>query len=56
MDEQNIENPQINEPDQLSDILLVMDKEKKVIQAVKGIGKNGELETIDPKKTMNHNL
>ncbi|WP_411898205.1 DUF3945 domain-containing protein [Elizabethkingia occulta] len=50
MDEQNIENPQINEPDQLSDILLVMDKEKKVIQAVKGIGKNGELETIDPKK------
>lgn len=29
MDEQNIENPQINEPDQLSDILLVMDKEKK---------------------------
>ena len=28
MDEQNIENPQINEPDQLSDILLVMDKEK----------------------------
>lgn len=56
MDEQQIQDPQINEPDQLSDIILVMDKEKKVIQAVKGIGKNGKLETVDPKKRMNHNL
>lgn len=50
MDEQQIQEPQINGPDQLSDIILVMDKEKKVIKAVKGIGKNGELETVDPKK------
>ena len=34
-------------PEQFSDILLVMDKEKKTIQAVKGIGKDGELETVD---------
>ncbi len=34
-------------PEQFSDILLVMDKEKKTIQAVKGIGKNGEPETVD---------
>lgn len=37
-------------PDQLSDILLVLDKEKKKIQAVKGIGKDGELETVEPTK------
>lgn len=37
-------------PDQLSDILLVLDKDKKKIQAVKGIGKNGELETVDADK------
>lgn len=34
--------------EQLSDILLVMDQEMKKIMAVKGIGKNGELETVDP--------
>lgn len=37
-------------PEQLSDILLVMDWEKKKIQAVKGIGKDGELETVDVNK------
>lgn len=37
-------------PEQLSDILLVLDKDKKKIQAVKGIGKDGELETVDPTK------
>lgn len=37
-------------PEQLSDILLVLDKEKKKIQAVTGIGKNGELETVDADK------
>lgn len=37
-------------PDQLSDILLVLDKDKKKIQAVKGIGKDGELETVDADK------
>lgn len=35
--------------DQLTDILLVLDKELKKIMAVKGINKNGELETVDPK-------
>lgn len=37
-------------PEQLSDILLVLDKDKKKIQAVKGIGKDGELETVDADK------
>ena len=52
MSEETTEKQQL--PDQLSDILLVLDKEKKKIQAVKGIGKNGELETVDPiKKNQN---
>lgn len=37
-------------PEQLSDILLVLDKEKKKIQAVTGIDKNGELQTVDADK------
>lgn len=37
-------------PDQLSEILLVLDKEKKKIQAVKGIDENGNLETVDVNK------
>jgi len=36
------------EPEQLSDILLVLDKEKMKIQAVKSIDKNGKMETVDP--------
>ncbi len=36
--------------EQLSDILLVLDKALMKIQAVTGIGKNGELKTIDPTK------
>lgn len=48
MSEQRTTRPSY--PEQLSDILLVMDKEKKKIQAVTGIGKNGELETVDPTK------
>ena len=36
--------------EELSDILLVLDKDKKKIQAVKGINEKGELETVDPKK------
>ncbi len=36
--------------EQLSEILLVLDKEKKKIQAVKNIKENGELETVDPTK------
>ncbi|MBG6188094.1 DUF3945 domain-containing protein [Flavobacterium sp. CAN_S2] len=37
-------------PEQLSEILLVLDKEKKKIQAVKGIDNNGKLETVDANK------
>lgn len=37
-------------PEQLSDILLVLDKEKKKIQAVKSIDGNGKMETVDPTK------
>lgn len=35
-------------PEQLSDILLVLDKEKMKIQAVKSIDENGKMETVDP--------
>ncbi|MCP1994481.1 DUF3945 domain-containing protein [Flavobacterium sp. HSC-61S13] len=38
------------EPEQLSDILLVLDKEKMKIQAVKSIDKNGKMESVDPTK------
>ncbi|AIM35259.1 hypothetical protein KO02_00190 [Sphingobacterium sp. ML3W] len=37
-------------PEQLSEILLVLDKEKMKIQAVKSIDENGEMETVDPTK------
>ena len=37
-------------PEQLSEILLVLDKEKMKIQAVKSIDENGKMETIDPTK------
>ena len=37
-------------PEQLSDILLVLDKEKMKIQAVKSIYENGKMETVDPTK------
>ncbi len=49
MSEQNSENPQ-QYPEQLSDVLLVMDKEKKKIQAVTGIDENGNLKTVDAEK------
>ncbi|MDX3913966.1 MAG: DUF3945 domain-containing protein [Pseudosphingobacterium sp.] len=49
MSEQTIENPQ-QAPEQLSDVLLVMDKEKKKIQAVTGIDENGNLKTVDADK------
>ncbi len=48
MNEQTIDKKE--SPEQLSDILLVLDKEKKKIQAVKSIGKNGEMETVDADK------
>lgn len=37
-------------PEQLSDILLVLDKEKMKIEAVKSIDKSGKMETVDPTK------
>lgn len=36
--------------EQLSDILLVLDKEKMKIQAVKSIDENGKMQTVDPTK------
>lgn len=45
MSEQNKTKEDVNE--QISEILLVLDKELKKIQAVKGISKDGELQTID---------
>nr|WP_199156133.1 DUF3945 domain-containing protein [Pedobacter sp. ASV2] len=44
------EAPNNLSPDQLSDILLVLNKEKMRIEAVKGIGENGELETVPTDK------
>lgn len=46
MSEQNTTTQPVNE--QISEILLVLDKELKRIQAVKGISKDGELQTVDP--------
>jgi len=37
-------------PEQLSDILLVLNKEKMKIQAVKSIDENGNMKTVDPTK------
>lgn len=37
-------------PEQISEILLVLDKEKMKIQAVKSIDENGKMETVDPTK------
>ena len=37
-------------PEQLSDILLVLNKEKMKIQAVKSIDKNGKMKTVEPTK------
>jgi len=52
MSEQNLNKTQ--SPEQLSEILLVLDKEKMKIMAVKGIDKNGKLETVEPiKKNQN---
>nr|WP_315240079.1 DUF3945 domain-containing protein [uncultured Flavobacterium sp.] len=46
MSEQTLNKQQ--SPEQLSEILLVLDKEKKKIQAVTGIDENGKLQTVDP--------
>lgn len=49
MNEQTNENLQ-QYPEQLSDVLLVMDKEKKKIQAVAGVDEYGNLKTVDATK------
>jgi hypothetical protein len=52
MSEQTISKesqPQVLEA--LSDILLVLDKKKNRIEAVKGVDDNGNLQTADPKKS-----
>lgn len=46
MNEETINNQEM--PEQLSDTLLVLDKEKKKIQAVKSIEENGKMKTIAP--------
>jgi len=46
MSEQTLDKQET--PDQLSEILLVLDKDKKKIQAVKSIDENGKMETVDP--------
>ncbi len=52
MDENNLkkENVQV---DELSETLLVFDNEKQTLQAVKDIGKNGKLKTVEPTKENN---
>lgn len=52
MSQETTINP--NKPDELTDILLVLDKEKKKIQAVKSVDEKGNMKTVDPyKKNMN---
>ena len=41
-------------PEQFSDLLLLMDNEKKNIRVVKGVGKDGEPETVAPTKEKNN--
>ena len=48
MSEQTVDKPE--SPEQLSDILLVLNKEKKKIQALKGVDENGKLETVEATK------
>ncbi|SHM44193.1 DUF3945 domain-containing protein [Chryseobacterium polytrichastri] len=45
-----LETPHQETPDQLSDILLVLNKETMKLEAVKGMGENGKLETVPPNK------
>ena len=48
MDE--LTNAKEETPDQLSEILLVLNKDKKKIEAVKSIDKNGNMQTVAPTK------
>lgn len=49
-------NNQSGSDEQMMDILLVFDKEKKTINAVKGIDENGELQTVPPKQEHNNDF
>ncbi|RKT01811.1 DUF3945 domain-containing protein [Chryseobacterium defluvii] len=49
MEEIKEQKPEL--PDQFTDIILVMDQEKKKIMAVKSMGQDGKMETIDPSKS-----
>ncbi|WP_282631092.1 DUF3945 domain-containing protein [Empedobacter sedimenti] len=48
MNDNSIEN--VEQFAQVSDILLVLDKDKMKIQAVKSLNEKGEMETVDPMK------
>ncbi|EJL74341.1 DUF3945 domain-containing protein [Chryseobacterium populi] len=50
MNEENPKQEGASTQEQLSEILLVLDKDEKKIQAVKSISENGELKTVDPTK------
>lgn len=52
MEQQNSQ-PRQNQPDELSETLLVFDSEKQTLQAVKDIDKNGKLKTVEPKNENN---
>ena len=49
-------NNQSGPDEQMMDILLVFDKEKKTINAVKGVDENGELQTVPPKQEHNNDF
>jgi hypothetical protein len=49
-------NNKSNSDEQMMDILLVFDKEKKTINVVKGIDENGELQTVPPKQKHNNDF
>lgn len=49
-------NSQSGSDEQMMDILLVFDKEKKTINAVKGIDENGELQTVPAKQEHNNDF
>lgn len=52
MEENRLKN-NVAQPDELSETLLVFDKEKQTLQAVQGIDKNGKLKTVEPTQENN---
>ena len=47
MSDENINRKELREQEQSSETLLVVDKKKKKVQVVKGVDKEGNLETVD---------